>query len=66
MFCPYGSFISYHPLTHLFLFSFYALITDLEMDSGSHVLVSLWEVGTVLAISTEGGHHKGIGWFGNY
>lgn len=61
MFCPRESFISYHP----FLKSFF-LITDLEMDSGSHVPVPLWEACTVLEISTEGGHHQGISWFKNY
>lgn len=64
--CPHESFINYHPLKHPFLKSSFALVTDLEMDSGSHVPVSLWEIGTVLEISTEGGHHQGIGWFRNY
>lgn len=41
MFCPHESFINYHPLKHPFLKSSFALVTDLEMDSGSHVPVFL-------------------------
>lgn len=43
-----------------YLTSHIILLTDMEVGSGSHVLVPVREVGEVLEVTAEGCYHKGM------